>query len=137
MLHEMAHLYNLVHGIKDNSNNGYYHNLKFKETAEAHGLIISKHPRYGWTITALRLDALEWIEEEFRDRKFSAARTRWGATPSASGSDATEGEEKRKKKSSSIKYVCPVCETSVRATKQVSLICGDCMTPMETEAAGD
>ncbi len=26
MLHEMVHLYNLVNGIKDVSNNGYYHN---------------------------------------------------------------------------------------------------------------
>ena len=26
MLHEMAHLYNLQHGIADVSNNGYYHN---------------------------------------------------------------------------------------------------------------
>ena len=37
MLHEMAHLYNLTHEVKDVSNNGYYHNKKFKETAEAHG----------------------------------------------------------------------------------------------------
>ena len=37
LLHEMAHLYNLVHSIQDVSNNGYYHNLKFKATAEAHG----------------------------------------------------------------------------------------------------
>ena len=47
MLHEMAHLYNLNHGIKDVSNNGYYHNKKFKETAEAHGLAISHHHTYG------------------------------------------------------------------------------------------
>ena len=49
MLHEMAHLYNLPHEIKDVSNNGYYHNKKFKETAEAHGLHIEHHATYGWT----------------------------------------------------------------------------------------
>lgn len=28
LLHEMAHLCNLVHDIQDVSNNGYYHNMK-------------------------------------------------------------------------------------------------------------
>ncbi len=40
LLHEMAHLYNLQNAIQDVSNNGYYHNMKFKATAEAHGLHI-------------------------------------------------------------------------------------------------
>ncbi len=31
MLHEMAHLYNLTHEIKDVSNNGYYHNLYMQQ----------------------------------------------------------------------------------------------------------
>ena len=30
LLHEMSHLYNLQHDIQDVSNNGYYHNMKFK-----------------------------------------------------------------------------------------------------------
>ena len=47
LLHEMAHLYNLLHDIQDVSNNGYYHNMKFKATAEAHGLHIEKHQKYG------------------------------------------------------------------------------------------
>lgn len=49
----MAHLYNLVHDIQDVSNNGYYHNMKFKATAEAHGLHIEKRQKYGWTVTTL------------------------------------------------------------------------------------
>lgn len=53
MLHEMAHLYNLTHGIKDVSNNDYYHNKKLKDTAEAHGLHIKHHPKYGWAVTML------------------------------------------------------------------------------------
>lgn len=31
-----------------------------------------------------------------------------------------------KKTSSTRKYVCPHCKTSVRATRAVSLICGEC-----------
>ena len=46
MLHEMVHLYNLTYEIKDVSNNGYYHNKKFKETAEAHPA--HRAPRHLW-----------------------------------------------------------------------------------------
>ena len=42
LLHEMAHLYNLFHGIQAVSNNGYYHTQKFKATAEAPGLRLEK-----------------------------------------------------------------------------------------------
>ena len=61
LLYEMSHLYNLQHDIQDVSNNGYYHNMKFKATAEAHGLHIEKHPKYGWTVTTLAPEAEAWI----------------------------------------------------------------------------
>lgn len=57
LLHEMTHLYNLEHDIQDVSNNGYYHNMKFKATAEAHGFHIEKHAKYGWTVTTLAPEA--------------------------------------------------------------------------------
>lgn len=44
----MAHLYNLVHDIQDVSNNGYYHNMKFKATAEA-GINASRLQELGTT----------------------------------------------------------------------------------------
>ena len=31
------------------------------------------------------------------------------------------------------KYVCPDCEASVRATKAVNVVCGDCMKQMQEE----
>ena len=49
------------HNISDVSNNGYYHNMKFKATAEAHGLHIEKHPKYGWTVTTLAPESEAWI----------------------------------------------------------------------------
>ena len=61
LLHEMSHLYNLQHDIQDVSNNGYYHNMKFKATTEAHGLHIEKHPKYGWPVTTLAPEAEAWI----------------------------------------------------------------------------
>lgn len=44
LLHEMVHLYNLQIGVQDTSRNGTYHNKKFKETAEQHGLDVGKDP---------------------------------------------------------------------------------------------
>jgi len=49
-----------------------------------------------------------------------------------------EGNGKGKKggsksKNRSIKYVCPECGTSIRATREVNVICGDCEVPFERE----
>ena len=52
LLHEMVHEYCMETGIKDTSNNGVYHNRRFKEQAEAHGLTVDHHEKYGWTITS-------------------------------------------------------------------------------------
>lgn len=38
-----------------------------------------------------------------------------------------------KKPSSTRKYVCPACGMSVRATRDVRLMCIDCMEVMEKE----
>lgn len=42
LIHEMVHLQNLQDGVQDTSRSGTYHNKKFKETAEAHGLTVEK-----------------------------------------------------------------------------------------------
>ena len=43
----------------------------------------------------------------------------------------TEGGKKRT--SSTRKYICPRCKMSVRATRKVNIMCGDCHVTMETE----
>lgn len=60
MLHEMTHLYCMENGIKDTSRNGAYHNKHFKEAAEAHGLHIEQHPKYGWTLTSSTEELLDF-----------------------------------------------------------------------------
>ena len=74
LLHEMAHLYDLQHDIQDVSNNGYYHNMKFKATAEAHGLIIEKHQKYGWMVTKLAPEAVAWIKATLGEASIKASR---------------------------------------------------------------
>lgn len=44
MLHEMAHIYNAQNNIKDTSRFGTYHNKKYAQTAESHGLICREDP---------------------------------------------------------------------------------------------
>ena len=49
-------------GVQDTSRSGTYHNKKFKETAEAHGLTVEKGEKYGWHKTALSPEALEFVQ---------------------------------------------------------------------------
>lgn len=60
LLHEMAHLYNAVHDIKDCSG-GQYHNKRFKIAAEKFGLVVGKLPNRGWAKTHLTYDARDQI----------------------------------------------------------------------------
>lgn len=138
MLHEMAHLYNLTHGIKDVSNNGYYHNKKFKETAEAHGLHIEHHNTYGWTVTTLAEDTADWLAQQPGMQDITASRKTLLQIKTKTD-DTEDGEEttttikggRQTSKNRSIKYVCPKCGAIIRATKEVNVVCGDCDVPFE------
>jgi len=130
MLHEMAHLYNIQQDITDVSNNGYYHNKQFKDTAETHGLIIEKHDKYGWTITTLTEETAVWLAEALGDETINAARLPEGGKARGTGSGkAGTGKSKNR----SIKYVCSECGTIIRATREVNVVCGDCDVPFERE----
>jgi rubrerythrin len=124
LLHEMAHLYNLLHEIEDTSNNGYYHNKRFKDTAEAHGLHIEKHQKYGWTITTLTDEAEAWLKDTLGDDAIHASRL-----PEGAGSKGGSSKSKNR----SIKYICPECGTIIRATREVNVVCGDCDVAFERE----
>lgn len=114
MLHEMTHLLNLQNGVKDTSRGNTYHNKNFKVEAEKRGLIIDRHEKYGWTITKLNEEGIEFAEQ-FKDFQFDLHRT-----------GAVQAETSAKKKSSTRKYVCPECGTIIRATKEVNILCGEC-----------
>lgn len=137
MLHEMAHLYNLTHDIQDVSNNGYYHNTKFKATAEAHGLHIEKDPRYGWTVTTLTDDTASWLAEQPDMVDITASRKTLLQITTTTGDDSEEPKTttvkggRQTSKNRSIKYVCPECGTIIRATREVNVVCGDCGVPFE------
>lgn len=124
LLHEMAHLYNIINNIADVSNNGYYHNVKYKTTAEAHGLHIEKDDKYGWTISSVTPETEAWLRDTLGEAGIQASRL-----PEESGGKGA----KKKSKNRSIKYVCPECGTIIRATREVNVVCGDCDVPFEPE----
>lgn len=118
--------------IKDTSNNGVYHNKKFKAMAEAHGLEVEHHPKYGWTITSPGIDLLDFIEQQgWQDLQMVEGISLLdvlGTLPK--GSNGAGTETRTKKPSSTRKYICLKCGNSCRATKVINLICGDCMEKM-------
>lgn len=127
MLHEMVHLWNLQNNVKDTSRGCSYHNKTFKTTAEVRGLLIDKDEKYGWTKTSLQEATKDFIKETFgADTAFEIYRT---------GGLKKEGGAKGKKKSSSIKYVCPTCGMIARMTKKGNLWCGDCSIAMVADSA--
>lgn len=118
LLHEMAHLYDMENGIKDVSNNGYYHNKFFAETAEAHGLEVRKEGRYGWCRTTPKEWTRAFIEKELAE--------------DAMGMKYEIPPKRKSRTSNTYKHVCPVCGAIARTTKpSVRLVCMDCEVPME------
>ena len=131
MLHEMVHLYCREHGIKEVSRGGKYHNGQFKAIAEAHGLTCYRCGQYGWNTKPgdnLVAYALEkgWNEIKI-GRSTLPPMIRLGAGGTAQAGSQPQGG---KRPSSTRKLACPVCGQSVRATKKVNILCGDCMRQM-------
>lgn len=133
MLHEMVHLYNIQQGVQDCSRGGAYHNKNFKCEAEKRDLKIDHHDTYGWTITTPTDALVEWcISHELTEIKVTRHDGGFAFVPPTgrkTGNTPTLPPPTDKKPSSTRKYVCPMCGTSVRATKDVSIICGSCFNP--------
>jgi hypothetical protein len=120
LVHEMTHMYCDQNGIKDTSRNGTYHNSRFKQEAEKRGLSIEYDKRIGWSIT-----------QPTKELRSLCARQHWNGKLTAHRS-WTPKDPKEPKPSSTRKYICPCCGNSVRATKAVNIICGDCQETMQT-----
>lgn len=145
LMHEMTHLYCIEQGIKDTSNNFRYHNKHFKEQAELRDLEISYAKGIGWSRTKAAPKLIENIRNWGLDYQIQDHRLLYGDMSGyggkgtgdddnhgSGGTDDVEGKAV-KKKSSTRKYVCPACGISVRATKDVYILCGDCQETMEKE----
>ena len=130
MLHEMVHLYNLQRGVQDCSRGGSYHNTKFRDEATKRDLIIEKHEKYGWTITTPSDNLIMWCLDRDLIEIQVNRNDGYNLVPPSGGKSGTPTitptTGTTKKPSSTRKYVCPCCGASVRATREISLICGEC-----------
>lgn len=130
MIHEMIHLYCRQNNIKECSRGGAYHNGKFKEEAEKRGLTCEYDERIGW-YTKPSEKLIEYaLEKEWTELKIARKMT-IGLPPMIGGGSKEPKETKETKPSSTRKYLCLKCGNSVRATKDLNLICGDCMIQMK------
>lgn len=133
VLHEMVHLFHLQNGVQDCSRGGTYHNKKFRDAAQARDLEISYDSRIGWSITEPTDALIEFIMEQgWDDIKMSRADgfTARGTGAGAGAGSRSGGSTTTPKPSSTRKLICPCCGQSVRATRAVNILCGDCMEKM-------
>lgn len=138
LIHEMVHLYNLKNNIQDCSRGGTYHNRKFKEEAEKHMISIEKDEKYGWTITKVTEELIEYIIaqgwEDFQMSRFPLYGIKApGGEKTKGGNAGSPGGGQEKPKKTSWKHVCPQCKAIARTTKEIPLICGNCNINMEVE----
>lgn len=123
LLHEMAHLYCAMRGLKDTNQNGSRHNKTYRDVGVKHGLCFKdKDKRYGWNYTSLAPDTKEALKAKLEENGISLEGRFeiYRPLPSPVSSKATG------RKSSSRKYVCQFkgCNQTVRGTKDSNIICG-------------
>lgn len=110
----------------------YFHLGRFKAEAEKRGLECYRCGQYGWnTKPGDRLVeyalSKDWTEICIgRGIGFQGIRT--GSTGTGQTGEQPNGGGKRP--SSTRKLQCPCCKNSVRATKDVRIMCMDCMEQM-------
>ena len=117
LMHEMVHLYCLNKGIKDTSRGNAYHNNKFKEIAEKHGLVCEYNEHIGWSHTTATPATRQWITDNINIKSINV----YKQTSEKKGGGG-------KSKQSMRKLVCPECGNIVRVTKDINVICGECTT---------
>lgn len=126
LIHEACHLYAMQNDIKDTSNHGIYHNKRFKALAEMRDLKISRHEKYGWTITEPTEQLLDFcISNQLEDIQI----VRQTLLSPIRVPDNHPTAISPRKPSSTRKYICPCCHNSFRATKNINVLCLDCHTP--------
>lgn len=135
MVHEMVHLYCMVGNIQDTSRNNTYHNRRFKREAEGRDLSISYDKRYGYAMTSPGKGLVAFCEESFgADANIRLHRVGFSDflkskdsdDSTEDGDDGSEDDGNSTPKGHSRKYLCAGCGCSVRATREVRIMCMDC-----------
>ena len=129
LAHECCHALGEQRGIRTCSRNNVYHNRRFRDIAEAHGLIVEHSEKYGYSHTSCGDRLLQFcIDNDLQDIRLNRSSDYYipiGTGSSPSGGTTTPTT----RKPSSYKLACSCC--SVRATRLgINLICADCGEPL-------
>ena len=130
LMHEMVHLYNLVHTVRDVSRGGTYHNKKFLERGLKSGFIYPDEkpdPKYGYSNIRLAPQTIAILNElPVNKDVFSIARKRPSEMISEEYNNSSSDNEKNEK-AKSFRWICPSCDLIVRSSKpDINIVCGDC-----------
>ena len=121
LIHEMCHQFARVNHFQDTARSGSYHNKLFRQIAADHGLNVELNGGRGWAVTTLK-ESTQRLLDGFMEQNSVIPIYR-----------VMPIKPKRVRNVSVRKYVCPDCEASVRATKAVNVVCGDCNKQMQEE----
>lgn len=132
LLHEMVHLHCRYEDIKETSRGVMYHNNKFKQIAEAHGLIIDYDKRIGYSISRINDETNEIIKAYRKVNPFIFTRKVHKGEVEAESTTAEPTEVVEKPKKPIHTYRCPMCEdVSFRSSKDLRVKCGECDSLLE------
>ena len=128
LAHEMVHCANHSEGIQDCARAGQRNNKYFRIMAEKHGMVWHEpqtddekayYQKYGFSDVRFSDEVKDEVLEMLSFLRESITLYR----------DETKNE-KKKSKNNVIKYICPVCGCSCRATKEINIHCNECVEDM-------
>lgn len=128
--HEMVHLYCMINNIQDVSGGGRYHNKNYKKQAEKRDLIIEYVKYIGYSKTSPSKKFVDTLKNNGLYTSINHCRATANSLIVPPTGGDSDNSSNTKKKSSTRKYRCEGCGISIRATKEVNIICADCMALM-------
>jgi hypothetical protein len=128
LLHEAVHSLARATEVQDTSRQGRYHNAVFASLAEVLGLVVERDRRIGYTTTGITEACATVYRNAIADLDESIAL--WQAV-------GTRSEGRPKRRSCSVKLVCPDCGRIIRASAACvdagPIVCGPCSMSFEVE----
>lgn len=111
ILHELSHAYADANDVKDTSNNGRYHNAKFKDIGEKFGISLEKVDTIGWSRTSVPESTQAVYAQEISD--LEKAISTYRVPPSQLAELLGKALKPKQKKR---KMQCPKCEEPLLTT---------------------
>lgn len=108
VLHELSHAVAFSRGIQDTSNNGRYHNSKFREIANELGIHVEQDGTIGWSKTSVPEETQQKYSFLIEDLEKAITTYREGYKEVA-----TTGAPKRTRATTKMRCECPESELSI------------------------